>query len=110
MYDTEEQQTERFQCLSTPFNRTPRLQVTSVDVTDRCGVRVSLQYSASPVQNVHSATTRCVSGNWVRGGAVGRGTALKRGGSRVRFLMGTMGSFIDLMLQAALWRCDRLTL
>ena len=34
----------------------------------------------------------------VLGGAVGRGTALKAGRSRVRFRMGSLGYFIDLIL------------
>jgi len=38
-----------------------------------------------------------------RGGAVGWGTALQAGRSRVRFPMVSLDSFIDIILQAALW-------
>jgi len=38
-----------------------------------------------------------------RGGAVGWGTALQAGRSRVRFPMMSLGFFIDIILPAALW-------
>jgi hypothetical protein len=38
-----------------------------------------------------------------RGGAVGRGTALQTGRSRVRFPMVSLEFFIDIILPAALW-------
>ena len=37
------------------------------------------------MQNIKSSSTSCVSRNWVLGGAVGLGTALKGERSRVRF-------------------------
>jgi hypothetical protein len=46
----------------------------------------------------------------VRGDAVGRGTALQDGRSRFRFPMGSFGYFVDLILPAALWPLDRLSL
>ena len=106
-------QTEHFQDLSTVVlnaNQPNTRQVTFIDVTDCCGVKVSFEYSAPCLQNTKSTTTRCVSGKWVRGGAVGRDTEVKGGRSRVRFMMGSLGSFIDLILPAALWMCDRLSL
>ena len=39
---------------------------------------------------------------WVRGGVVGRSTALQAGRSWVRFTMGSFGFFIDLVLPDAL--------
>ena len=39
----------------------------------------------------------------VRGRAVGWGTALQAGRSRVRFLMVSLEIFIDVILPAALW-------
>ena len=38
-----------------------------------------------------------------RGGAVGRGTELQAGRSRVRFTMVSLEIFIDIILPAALW-------
>jgi hypothetical protein len=38
-----------------------------------------------------------------RGGAVGWGTALQAGRSRVQFPMKSLGFFIDIILPAALW-------
>jgi len=38
-----------------------------------------------------------------RGGAVGRGTALQVGESRVRYPMVPLEFFIDVILTAALW-------
>jgi len=101
-------QTERFQYLSTVVlngNQPNTRQVTFVDVTDCCGGRVSFEYSAPCLQNMKSTTKRCVNGNWVRGSAVGRGTALKGERSQVRIMMGSLGSFIDLILPVAVWTC-----
>jgi len=42
--------------------------------------------------------------------AVGRGTALQAGRSRLRFLMMSLEFFIDITLPAALWPWDRLSL
>ena len=44
-----------------------------------------------------------LSSRGARGGAVGCGTALQAGGSRVRFLMVPLGQFTDLILPVALW-------
>ena len=44
------------------------------------------------------------------GGAVGRGTALQDGGSRVRSPMVSLEFFIDIILPAALWPWGRLNL
>jgi hypothetical protein len=41
--------------------------------------------------------------NGVRGSAVGWGTALQAGKSRVRFSMESLLFFIDIILPAALW-------
>jgi hypothetical protein len=46
----------------------------------------------------------------IRGGAVGWGTALKTGTSRVRFPMVSLEFFIDIILPAALWPWGRLSL
>jgi hypothetical protein len=46
----------------------------------------------------------------VHGGAVGWGTALLAGRSRVRFPMVSLEIFIDLILQAALWPWGPLSL
>jgi hypothetical protein len=48
--------------------------------------------------------------NVARGGAVGRGTALQVGRSRVRFPMGSLEFFIDIILPAALWSWGSLSL
>ena len=45
-----------------------------------------------------------------RGGAVGWGTALQSGRSRVRFSMVSLEFFIDIILPAALWPWGRLSL
>ena len=45
-----------------------------------------------------------------RGSAVGRGTALQVGRSRVRFPMVSLEVFIDIILPAALWPWGRLSL
>jgi len=45
-----------------------------------------------------------------RGGAVGRGTALQAGRSRIRFPMVSLEFFIDIILPSALWPCGRLSL
>ena len=42
--------------------------------------------------------------------AVGSGTALQAGRSRVRFPMVSLEFFIDMILLAALWSCGRLGL
>jgi hypothetical protein len=39
----------------------------------------------------------------VRGGAVGSGTALQAGRSRIRFPMVSLEFFIDIILPAAVW-------
>jgi hypothetical protein len=44
-----------------------------------------------------------------RGGAVGCGTALQAGRSRVRFLIMTLEFFIDIILPVALWSTQTLT-
>jgi hypothetical protein len=44
------------------------------------------------------------------GGAVGWGTALQVGRSRVRFQMVSLEIFIDTIIPAALWPWDRLSL
>jgi len=49
-------------------------------------------------------------GGAARGGAVGWGTALQTGRSRVRFLMVSLEFFIDIILPAALWPWGRLSL
>jgi len=45
-----------------------------------------------------------------RATAVGGGTALQVGRSRVRVPMVSLEFFIDVVLPAALWPCDRLSL
>jgi len=45
----------------------------------------------------------CIYNCGARGGAVGWGTALQAGGSRVRFPMVSLEFFIDIILPAALW-------
>jgi hypothetical protein len=45
-----------------------------------------------------------------RGGAVGLGIAVQAGRSRVRFLIGSLGFFVDIILPAALWPWGRLSL
>ena len=45
-----------------------------------------------------------------RGGAVGWGSALQVGRSRVRFPMLSLEFFVDIILPAALWRWGRLSL
>jgi len=45
-----------------------------------------------------------------RGGAVGWGSALQAGSSRVRFLMMSLEFVIDIILSATLWHWDRLSL
>jgi len=46
---------------------------------------------------------------WKRSGAVGWGTALQAGRSRVRFPMEPLEFFSDIVLQAALWLWSRLS-
>jgi hypothetical protein len=48
--------------------------------------------------------------NGVRGGAVGWGTAVQTGRSRVRFQMESPEFFSDLILPVALWLWGRLSL
>ena len=45
---------------------------------------------------------------WPEGGAVGWGTALQAGRTRVRFSMVSMEFLIDIILPAALWTLSRL--
>jgi len=45
----------------------------------------------------------------VRGGVVGWETALQAGSSRIRFPIGSVRFFIDLILPAALWSWVRLS-
>jgi hypothetical protein len=45
----------------------------------------------------------CIFQIGARGGAVGWGTALQAGRSRVRFQIMSLGFFIDTILPAALW-------
>ena len=52
------------------------------------------------VVSVIMCTYCCV---WARGSAVGLGTALQLGRSRVRFPMVSLEFFIDIILPAALW-------
>jgi hypothetical protein len=48
--------------------------------------------------------------NGARGGAVGWGTALQTGTSRVRFPMVSLEFFIDIIVLVALWPWGRLSL
>jgi hypothetical protein len=47
---------------------------------------------------------------WARGGAVVKGTTLQTGRSRDRLPMVSLEFFIEILLPAALWPCDRLSL
>jgi hypothetical protein len=47
---------------------------------------------------------------WARGGAVGWGTALQTGTSRVRFPMVSLEFFSDIIVSVALWTWGRLSL
>jgi hypothetical protein len=53
---------------------------------------------------------RKTSSNEARGGALGWGTKLQAGRSRVRFQIGSLRFFIGLILPAALWRWGRVSL
>jgi hypothetical protein len=52
----------------------------------------------------------CVPLPFKRGSAVGRGTALQGGRSRVRFPIMSLEFFIDVILPAALWPWGQLSL
>jgi hypothetical protein len=55
-------------------------------------------------------TKRTSTERGTRGGALGSGTALQAGMTRVRFLIVSLEFFIDIMLPAALWPWGRLSL
>jgi len=60
-----------------------------------------IQFVSVPLCPQHNA--HVLSRSWARRGAVGWGTALQAGSSRVRFPIVSLESFLDIILPAALW-------
>ena len=63
---------------------------------------VSGPYCLSAV-SVRTVNTVCPTNKKALGGAVGKGTALQTGRSRVRFPMVSLQFFIEIILPTALW-------